>query len=293
MFICYLNDFPKICCSGKTCLYADDTSLNINGPSWEEIKIASHNNLDNLFKYFNKNNLLLNLDKTNCMKFYSKNLKNEPNLLISIADSEISQVEEVNFLGLLVDKNLNWNLHVDKVLTKISSGIFALSKLRYLCDIDTLRMIYFSYIHSVILFGVSLYGATSIKNLDSILKIQKNAIRIILKLQTQASVKEKFAELYILTDYAMYVYEVIVSLKSRMEEQIFNGDNHQYNTRQRNELAIPSHRLALFCKKPQYAGIKFLSKIPDNIRSEHSFPKFKNKLKSYLTNKTLYSFDEL
>lgn len=46
--------------------------------------------------------------------------------------------------------------------------------------------------------------------------------------------------------------------------------NHQHNTRQRNESAIPYHRLALLCNKPQYVGIKLLSKLPEKNNMENA-----------------------
>lgn len=292
LFVCYLNDFPKLCCSSKTCLYADDTSISINAPSWNEIEIKLNNNLINLSQYFNNNNLLLNFEKSNCLAFCTKNSKNKSLQKFCTGEFEISQEEEINFLGLKVDGNLTWEPHVQKVMSKISSGIYALSKIRHLCDLNTLKMVYFSYIHSTISFGISLYGATNKKNLDSILKIQKKAIRIMLNLKPQSSVKEYFSELKILTIYSLYVQEVIMSVRCRISEQVLNGANHSYNTRNRNELAVPPHHLALFCKKPQFAGIRFYNKLPECIKTENSTDQFKKKLKQFLINKALYSFEE-
>jgi hypothetical protein len=72
------------------------------------------------------------------------------------------------FNTLLID------YYAEKVISKISSGVFALSRLKKFFDTDTLKTVYFSYIHSIISFGLLLYGATSKKNLDDILKLQKN-----------------------------------------------------------------------------------------------------------------------
>jgi len=73
-------------------------------------------------------------------------------------------------------------------------------------NLETLRIIYFAYIHSVISFGISLYGATTIKNMYSILKVQKQTIRITLHLEQYDSVKEHFTKLGIMTVYSFYIY---------------------------------------------------------------------------------------
>lgn len=53
-------------------------------------------------------------------------------------------------LGLETDRNLSWNLHSYSIVAKTSSGIFPLSRLKNLLEIESLKMVYFSYIHSVI-----------------------------------------------------------------------------------------------------------------------------------------------
>jgi len=91
-------------------------------------------------------------------------------------------------------------------------------------DLKSLKCIYFSYIHSILAFGVSLYGATSINNLNSILRAQKNAIRIILKLESHASVKDHFASLGILTIYGMYISETVLHVKQNYNNLTLLGD---------------------------------------------------------------------
>lgn len=68
----------------------------------------------------------------------------------------------------------------------------------------------------------------------------------------------KFSELKILTAYGLYIHEVIVSVKSRVEDQTLNGNNHEYNNRQQDELVIPSHWLEYFLQKTS----KCWNKVP-------------------------------
>jgi len=76
-------------------------------------------------------------------------------------DSQLIEKKKItNFLGFTVDQHLDWSKHVNKILTKIHSGIYALSKMSFYCNLSTLRNIYFSYIHSHISFGICLFGAT-------------------------------------------------------------------------------------------------------------------------------------
>lgn len=87
----------------------------------------------------------------------TRHFKNTSGPVLCSGEFKISQLNERNFLGLTVDRHLNWDHHVP--------GKYALSKLRHLCNIDILKMVYFSNIHSKISFGIILYGATSSKKL--------------------------------------------------------------------------------------------------------------------------------
>ena len=74
---------------------------------------------------------------------------------ISICNLKIEDVDHFNFLRLIIDKNMKWNTHVQKVANKIGNTS--------LIENHTLIIVYF-------------YGAT---NYEKILKLQKQAIRTI------------------------------------------------------------------------------------------------------------------
>lgn len=78
--------------------------------------------------------------------------------------SQICLARPYYFTFFLQTEHWEFLLFVHKVPTKLASGIFSLSKMRHLCDTNTLKMVYFVYIHSTISFRMSLYGATSSKS---------------------------------------------------------------------------------------------------------------------------------
>uniref|UniRef100_A0A1B6F213 Reverse transcriptase domain-containing protein n=1 Tax=Cuerna arida TaxID=1464854 RepID=A0A1B6F213_9HEMI len=293
LYICYTGNLPKLTTCSQLIFYADDVNLKISGCSENEIESATKSDLGVLKKYFNDKQLLLNPDKTKFIYFSTRQTKTATNPKIEIDGKSISKVDHIKFLGLLIDNNLSWNLHAEKVISKTSSGIYALSRLKPFFDAESLKTVYFAYIHSIISFGISLYGATSISNLDAILKLQKKAIRIILNLKPRTSVKEHFSSLNIMTVYGIYVFETILSLKSKFNDLNLVGDNHNYSTRKRGDIALNSHRLQLYTKKPTYIGSKFYNKLPQHIRNAGGHTEFKRKLKQFLINKALYSLEEL
>lgn len=119
----------------------------------------------------------------------------------------------------------------------------------FFCDLKTLKNIYFAHIHSHIAFGACLYGATKQSNLEAILIQQKKAIRIILNLNFNATVKEHFKQLKILTVYGQYIYDCILITKSNQSKQFQGYEPHKYNTRNKREIITEHHKLRFFEKK--------------------------------------------
>ena len=131
LFIIYMNDI--YCASDKfnSILFADDTHLLSTLCSFD-MSINQNTDLSVLSKYINSelqkihtwlaiNKLSLNVKKTKYMIFHHKR-RNIENMIpqLQIDNYKLERVREFNFLGLLVDENLTWDSHIQKVSNKVS-----------------------------------------------------------------------------------------------------------------------------------------------------------------------------
>lgn len=62
-----------------------------------------------------------------------------------------------NFVDVNVDCNLNWNKHTEYIFNKISSGIFVLKTLSYMCDSNNLKTLNYALIKSHISHSIPIY----------------------------------------------------------------------------------------------------------------------------------------
>ena len=103
-------------------MFADDTNLNCNGKSSVDIEQKINTDLDNVHNWLISNKLTLNTKKTEYMIIGSqnrlKNILSDPEILIG--DQKIKRVSQKEFLGVIVDENLNWHKHIDTQCKKIS-----------------------------------------------------------------------------------------------------------------------------------------------------------------------------
>ena len=94
---------------------------------------------------------------------------------LRIADNEIEGVDSFNFLGIEIDKHLNWTSHINRAACKISKTIGVLNKLKHTFPGSILVTIYTSLILCHLNYGLLVWGY----NLSRITKLQKRAIRVI------------------------------------------------------------------------------------------------------------------
>jgi hypothetical protein len=203
LFLCYIRGMPQMVPGpgGSMCLYADDCNILFSGKSKDYIEESLNEKIRFTQEFLDQKNLLVNKNKTNLISFSTKQSKFKFEPSIFLKSDRIDQVDQTKFLGLIVDENLSWDDHINYVVKKLSSGIYALRQMSRVCDLETLKIIYYSLIQSHISYGISIYGGTTKTNLDKILIQQKRAIRTIMKLQKTTSVKNFFHELGILTVY--------------------------------------------------------------------------------------------
>lgn len=295
LFLCYLGGLPNsisgLGSDNRLCMFADDINLTISGKNYDDVLADSLIATNKLSSQLNYRNLLLNKDKTKYMKFSCRDRTklSEFDDLFSFSPDFSN---ETSFLGMVVDCHLNWSSHIMQVCSRMSSGIFALKRLSPFCNLATIKSTYFSLIHSHIVYGLEVYGATSILNLNKILHLQKVAIRTMLKLERNTHCKKHFSELNIMTVYSLYIYKTILFVKNNEKILPRQKDVHNYNTRNKQNFQLAKHAKKIFEKNPSYAGIKFLNQLPNTIKSENTYNTFKKKLKCYFIDKALYSIQE-
>lgn len=85
----------------------------------------------------------------------------------------ITEVEWVKCLGVNMDQRLDWNLHTDLVINRITLGIYAHSRLSKICDLPTLKSVYHVFVHSFLIMAIH-YGEISEQNRERVFLIQKN-----------------------------------------------------------------------------------------------------------------------
>ena len=178
LFNIFINDIVKACDKFAFILYADDTTLNATldcfGKNTDEIENSITYELQKVFKWFDVNKLCLNVSKSKFMLFHMPQ-KNIPQLSFNINGLNMEYVTEFNFLGLILDSNLNWKAHTNFISVKIARVIGLLHRLKFVFPKQILFSIYNSLILPHMSYSLLAWGTQC----NKIELLQKKAVRVL------------------------------------------------------------------------------------------------------------------
>ena len=285
LFILYINDLPNIIDdSCKVVLYADDTALFYASNDPDHLQTVLNSKLCKVGEWLQKNKLTLNVKKANLMLIGTdKRLTNFQNVQTFVNGEELCGVTNCKYLGIWIDKNLNWNVNTENMCNKISKRIGIIRRLRTCLDTNTLNILYKSMILPVFDYCDVVYSNCGGINLDTLEKIQTRAARAITGYppwHSATELRDKLGWMKIrsrwLIHKCIFMYKCLNDLAPRYVCSNFKyaKDVHNVNTRSstNHQLAINDH---CSIRSFQYQGAIEWNKLPLQIRVISSLQSFK------------------
>jgi hypothetical protein len=135
-----------------------------------------------------------------------------------------------------------------------TSILFAHSNL-----IDLNKNIHMLFFHLVMSYGIIFLENSSHSSI--IFRIQKKAIRIMEGCGNRVSCRNLFKKLQILPLTSQNMLSLLMFLIQNKFFKI-NNENHNLDTRQRNNLYLPEANLTIYQKGAYYSGIKIFNNLP-------------------------------
>jgi len=291
LFLIYINDLSKsVSDKSRPILFADDTSFIIANRNETGFKFKTNEIFNEINKWFHNNLLMLNCDKTFFLQVLTKT-DNEINMQVSFGNRKIATAQSLKFWGLTVDTTLTWKHHIGELTSRMNKACYAIRSIKPFMSLDVLRSTYFSYAHSILSYGITIWGNSS--SSDDIFKIQKRIIRIIMNSSRNASCRQLFKDLNILPIQSQYIYSILLFVTKHKDQFLSNSPVHKYNTRQTFDLCVPTANFTIYQKGVYYWGIKSYNHLPIAIKDlSDDKNKFKLALKRYLLHNSFYSLEE-
>ena len=174
LFLIYINDLPNSCETFKYIMYADETTLFTtiqlsNTCPTKDIEYNLNSDLNKINEWLKINKLSLNVKKS---KYIIHKLGNKQvnNLLLKIDETVIERVQHFNLLGITLQENLSWDVHIKNISIKCSKLIGILNKLKRFLPLNIKVTLYNALMLPYINYCLMVWGFSC----NRIIKLQKN-----------------------------------------------------------------------------------------------------------------------
>lgn len=290
LFLIYINDLHQIGLKGNLQSYADDTNVFYDDYSIDNLIQNLKDDLQKIIVWLNTNKLSFNLEKTNYMLFKTTHitLLNSSHSIF-INNTIIPRVEEVKYLGLKMDWELNWNSHITHVKNKILPIIGILKRISLIANTTTLCSIYYARIHSHLLYLNSVWCEASSLRLNEIEILQNRAVRNTFSYPFHTHRQDMYNDRQIIPFKLIKKQEILTFLHNVINNKTvsnlkitFNNNIHTHNTRGSNNIHLTSTRTTKHgLKNIKHIGFKMYNNLPHKLK-QLSTGGFKKHLKTFL-----------
>lgn len=124
------------------------------------------------------NFLTVNASKTIAMIF-NKKCNDRTGYKLMFNDTELELVNRYNYLGVIMDNDLSFLPHFNKIISSCNQKLFTLSKIRkYITQPIAIRL-YKTLILPIIDYGDVFYNCLANTHLDKVQKVQNRALHIV------------------------------------------------------------------------------------------------------------------
>ena len=278
LFLVYINDLPLENASGKTSLFADDSTITVRGKEIHFVKEHLSNEAVRTNKWCYENGMALSFEKTKAMLILSKAKESrldetEIDIKININGTQMKNTKQEKLLGALIDNNLTWHSQVKKVKQTIAFKLSILRKIRHYLPAKTRILYYNYYIKPHLQYCCTIWGQCNKTDIYSIIKLQKQAARLILDADKYSPSSPLFDQLewetfdkIVQEKQATMVFKALNNLTPDYISNLFKptctNTNHSLRSKTSNKLHVP----AAHHKSLRFNGPNIWNSLSDEAR---------------------------
>ena len=279
LFLMYINDITESI--NENCsisLFADDAVIYTTGYSSQEVNDKLNEQIIKIEEWMRKNKLEVNVGKTKIMLIRSvrKSIVEE-NVKIEMQNKTLEVVEEIKYLGIIIDKNLSFTAHIDYVSKKIGGKLGVLRRIGKDMTAYMKCTVYKSIIAPIFEYCMSLMLSVSKTNLQYLQKLRNRAMRIILRCNRRVRIKDMLEALHFMSikerihfNVCLLVHKMVngLCLNYFTEKVHIIRSESAVQTRQKDNLYIEKCNTSGVQKTILHEGFAMYNELPSKIKNE-------------------------
>ena len=234
----------------------------------------------------------INPDKTEIILFHPKSLQHKVIVGGTFIGSDcIRFSKEVKNVGVWLDNQLNFNKHVNKVVSQCYLHVKNIGRIRSILSKDHTEMLVHAMISSTMDYCNSLLINISKSNMYKLQKVQNAAARLVVRCSRRTSMSKVLRDLHWLRVESRIIFKVLLLVYKCVNGQCSENLKIKYKTHN----CRPEEYLMLEVKHVKtkygrrtfdYVGPRLWNALPLDVRTEENVEEFKKKVKTILFNGT-------
>jgi exonuclease III len=284
LFLFYVNDLPDVSSKLASVLFADDTTLSAKHTNFETLITEINVELVKIKHWTLVNRLSVNVEKTFVMLFSNRRQGIDHELKVYFDEKEVKFHDSGKFLGIHVDRDLKFDVHISEICKKLSKSVGLLYKVSSSVPEKELINLYYSLVYPYLLYCNIVWGGTFSTHLAPLLLLQKKIIRILTSQPYLAHTDPLFHRAGILKLDDIHRYQLALHAFKIKSRAGFPPINHRYLTRNREDFVPPFQRLSLTQHSVSFAAPSVWNALPSFIKECSSTHSFRKALKFFIIN---------
>jgi len=299
LFIIFINGLLNQEIPGKIICFADDTVILLQSPCINNLYKMAEESFIIVKNWLDNNSLEINNEKTNYIHFGIQkaidlnNYKiiahtnscivsnNKNNLCIC---RELNIVNSIKYLGLYIDANLKWNVHINYINNTLRKFFYVYKSLRSILTFKLKKMTYTLLVQSILSYGISFFmGGGTYHTHFRYLEITLNSLlKFIFNKPALFPTANLYKELEVFnlkTLYTKYICLLFYDTKKYIDVPC-----HNYNTRFKTNtnVIVPKMHTVFGQQSLKYKFISFCIKYNFNLHDFNSFKMYKKYINNVL-----------
>ena len=179
LFSLFINDIKSLADTDEINLFADDTNIFCTGDNYETLLEKCNVVLQKCHTWLNNNKLTLNVNKTHFVDFSKKRDFPSANKILKIDSKSLTEQNHTKYLGLILQQDLKWDMHIDYIIKKLNSKIPLYYQLRTILPYNKRIIVFNALSLSNILYGIELYAKRNNYKIQCLQKTQNRLLKIL------------------------------------------------------------------------------------------------------------------
>ena len=296
LFLIYINDIV-VDIESIIKLFADDTSISLALKNPHVRTEILNSDLQKINEWANKWKIKFNEEKTELLTFKRDNL---PTYQLTFGNSDLDTIEQHKHLGLTIQNNCKWDVHIANITQKITLLLSFLRSLKYRLSRKSLNQLYKSFILPHFDYADVIYDNCTKAQNDQLENLHLEGIRTVIGAVKGTS----HAKLYHESGYTtlkerrrrhkiIFMHKIVHNacpdyLSERCPPLV--GNLNPYHRRRPLDRRVPHSKTNLYYNSFFPSATREYNLLPDNVKINPSISSLKYFLSQYDTKVPVYYF---